>query len=148
MLQFQIISLAIVAVASAQQYQQTGAQQPIAILRQSQDSSPEGSYNYQYETENGIAVAEEGKPGPVNEDGQASVVAQGSFQYNSPDGTPINVQYVANENGFQPQGAHLPVAPEIPPQIQRALEWIAAHPAAPEPGQRQVQQPQVYNRRP
>lgn len=30
--------------------------------------------------------------------------------------------------GFQPQGAHLPVAPEVPEAIQRALQYIAANP--------------------
>lgn len=71
-----------------------------------------------------------------------AVAAQGSFQYTAPDGTPISIQYTADENGFVPQGAHLPVAPEIPPAIARALEWIAAHPdpeagrAAPAGGRR------------
>lgn len=54
--------------------------------------------------------------------------AQGSFQYTAPDGAQIQITYTANEDGFQPQGAHLPVAPPIPPEIQKALEWNAAHP--------------------
>lgn len=54
--------------------------------------------------------------------------AQGSFQYTAPDGAQIQVTYVANEGGFQPQGSHLPVPPPIPPEIQKALEWNAAHP--------------------
>lgn len=54
--------------------------------------------------------------------------AQGDFKYTAPDGTPISLQYIANENGFQPQGAHLPTAPPIPEAILRSLEYNAAHP--------------------
>ncbi|XP_043269765.1 endocuticle structural glycoprotein SgAbd-8-like [Venturia canescens] len=127
-MKFLIASLALVAVASAAQLGGGHEHEPVAILRQSQDISPEGSYNYAYETENGINVQESGQPGPVNEEGQPAVVAQGSFQYTAPDGTPISVSYVADENGFQPQGAHLPVAPPVPEAILRSLEYNAAHP--------------------
>ncbi|RZB39896.1 Chitin bind 4 domain containing protein [Asbolus verrucosus] len=131
-----VIFMAIVGCVVGQRgpYRQPTPGQPIAILRQSQDVNFDGSYQWSYETENGIAAQEQGvlknanSPDPIEE-------AQGSYQYTAPDGTPISVQYIANENGFQPQGAHLPVAPPIPPQIQRALEWIAAHPE-PEQGQR------------
>lgn len=63
---------------------------------------------------------------------EPAMEAQGSYQYVAPDGTPIAVQYVANENGFQPQGEHIPTAPPIPEAILRALDWIAAHPPADE----------------
>ncbi|XP_043269789.1 endocuticle structural glycoprotein SgAbd-8-like [Venturia canescens] len=129
-MKFLILALAFVAAASAQH------QQPIAILRQAQDISPEGSYNYAYETENGINAQESGQPGPVNAEGQAAIVAQGSFQYSAPDGTPISVSYVADENGFQPQGAHLPVAPPVPEGILRALEFIRSHPSEESRGNR------------
>ena len=110
------------ASACAQQQQQ-----PIAILRQAQDISPEGAYSYSYETENGISHAESGEPRVAGEEG-AAVAAQGQFQYTAPDGTPVAVSYVADENGFQPQGAHLPVAHPIPEAIQRAIAYNLAHP--------------------
>lgn len=47
---------------------------------------------------------ETGKPSPV-------IVQQGEFVYTSPEGQQIRTSYIADENGFQPQGAHLPVAP-------------------------------------
>jgi len=117
----QIVSLALVAVAVAQH-------QVPAILRQAQDISPEGSYNYAYETENGIAASEQGSPQPLGPKGEPVVIAQGQFQYTAPDGTPIAVEYSADENGFHPQGAHLPIAPAVPEQIQRAINYILAHP--------------------
>ncbi|RVE40182.1 hypothetical protein evm_015168, partial [Chilo suppressalis] len=54
---------------------------------------------------------------------------KGSYRYTADDGTPVEVSYIANEDGYQPQGSHLPVPPPIPVAIQRSLEYIAAHPA-------------------
>ncbi|KRT85225.1 Insect cuticle protein, partial [Oryctes borbonicus] len=108
--------------------------QHIAILRQQSDVNPDGSYQWSYETENGISAQEQGQLKNVPNSPDPAIEAQGGFQYTAPDGTPIQLSYVANENGFQPQGAHLPVAPPIPEAIARALDWIAAHP---EPQQQQ-----------
>ncbi|XP_018578429.1 endocuticle structural glycoprotein SgAbd-1-like, partial [Anoplophora glabripennis] len=101
-------------------------QREIRILRQNQDITPEGQYAWEYETENGISAQEQGGPKAIGPD--VGTAAQGGFQYTSPEGIPIVLTYVADENGFQPQGAHLPTPPPIPPQIARALQWIAAHP--------------------
>ncbi|CAH0547602.1 unnamed protein product [Brassicogethes aeneus] len=95
-----------------------GPQIPI-IRFENNPNQGDGSYNYLYETGNGINAQEEG----YQKDGTA---AQGSFSYTSPDGQQIQISYTADENGFQPQGAHLPTPPPIPPEILKALEQNAA----------------------
>ncbi|KAK9712138.1 Insect cuticle protein [Popillia japonica] len=107
------------------------ADKPIEIVKQNSEVNLDGSFKSSYETGNGIVVEEQGVlKNAGNKDTEAEEV-QGSFKYTAPDGTPIQITYLANENGFQPQGEHLPVAPTgppVPPLIARALEWIAAHP--------------------
>ncbi|XP_067648306.1 pupal cuticle protein Edg-78E-like [Eurosta solidaginis] len=87
------------------------------------DLKEDGSYNYQFETSNGISAQESGVGGHY---------ATGSSQYYSPDGQLIQLTYTADENGFQPQGAHLPTPPPIPEAILKALEYIRTHPPQPE----------------
>ncbi|EGI60084.1 PREDICTED: endocuticle structural glycoprotein SgAbd-2-like [Acromyrmex echinatior] len=99
----------------------------IGIRSQHKDTSPDGSYSFNYETENGISVSESGYP-QVGPQGQTEVV-QGSFSYHAPDGTPITIQYTADENGFHAEGAHIPTPPPIPEAIRRAL---AANPSRPD----------------
>ncbi|EZA58813.1 Endocuticle structural glycoprotein SgAbd-2 [Ooceraea biroi] len=99
----------------------------IAIRSQQKDTSPDGSYTFSYETENGISVSESGYP-QAGPQGQTEVV-QGRFSYPAPDGTPITIEYTADENGFHAQGAHIPTPPPIPEAIQRAL---AANPPGPD----------------
>uniref|UniRef100_A0A2A4K1W4 Cuticle protein n=1 Tax=Heliothis virescens TaxID=7102 RepID=A0A2A4K1W4_HELVI len=93
-----------------------------AILRQ--DSSNDGeTYAYAYETENGISAEENG----VATNG---VQAQGGYSYTGDDGQVYSVRYTADENGFQPQGDHLPTPPPIPEEILKALEQNARDEAA------------------
>ncbi|XP_017836394.1 endocuticle structural glycoprotein SgAbd-2 [Drosophila busckii] len=126
-----LLIVAISLVSSLNARPQSG--EPIKIIRQEQEVNFDGSYKYGYETENGINVEEEGYLKNAGTD-NAGPVAQGFYSYTAPDGTPIRITYVADENGFQPQGDHLPTAPPIPPAIQRALEYIAtAPPPAAEP---------------
>nr|CAI5833502.1 unnamed protein product [Callosobruchus analis] len=112
--------------------QQDQYQEPIPILRQDQEIDFDGSYNYGYETGNGIVAEEQGYLKNAGQPEQEAQVAQGQYQYTSPEGQIIQLTYVADENGFQPQGEHLPTPPPIPPAIQRALDWIAQQPPAPE----------------
>ncbi|XP_026486353.1 endocuticle structural glycoprotein ABD-4-like [Vanessa tameamea] len=126
-----LLILAFVAIAASAP--QKPADQVIAILKQEFDQQADGSYVYSYETENGIKADETGSlkkaTGPDSSD---VIIAQGSFSYTAPDGTVINLSYVADdENGFRPEGAHLPTPPPIPPAIQKALDYIASLPPPP-----------------
>lgn len=79
----------------------------------------DGSYNYAYETGNGISAQERGTSrGGAN----GGTAAQGSFSYTGPDGGRYSISYTADENGFRPVGAHLPTPPPIPDAILRSLE--------------------------
>ncbi|XP_033207878.1 endocuticle structural glycoprotein SgAbd-2-like [Belonocnema kinseyi] len=105
-----------------QQNQYNAAARQIGIRSQSSDISPDGSYTWQYETENGIVASESGSP-KSSPEGQSQAV-QGSYSYTAPDGTPITVNYIADENGFRASGAHLPTPPPVPDVIQRAIATL------------------------
>ncbi|XP_030035561.2 endocuticle structural glycoprotein SgAbd-2 [Manduca sexta] len=141
---FVILSVLMAVACAAPQFQyQPQPQyqgQVIPILKQFQEVNPDGSYQYNYETGNGIAAQEQGylkNPGVKDAEAQ---VAQGSFTYTSPEGIPIAVSYIADENGFRPEGAHLPTPPPIPEAILRSLNYIASQPQQPQ----QVFQPQPF----
>nr|XP_027239228.1 endocuticle structural glycoprotein SgAbd-2-like [Penaeus vannamei] len=82
----------------------------VPILRDDRVHEDDGRYNLDVETANGISMSQSGSPdGP-----DGAIVKAGQYSYTAPDGSLIEIKFVANENGFQPQGAHLPVAPEFP----------------------------------
>ncbi|KAJ8966160.1 hypothetical protein NQ317_001109 [Molorchus minor] len=129
----------------------TWAQQPpgesIPIVKyENEGVNADGSYQWSYETGNGIVAQEQGQIKNAESENAAAEV-QGSFQYQAPDGTPISLNYVANEEGFQPPGGSFTDSSPIPPAIQKALEWLEAHPEPEQPGQASNLQP-VYNRAP
>lgn len=67
-----------------------------------------GQYSLTYSTPNGQSHSEQALL-KRNAEGTGNIlVKQGSFSYIAPDGKPITVNYVADENGFQPKGTHLP----------------------------------------
>nr|XP_027239197.1 cuticle protein CP14.6-like [Penaeus vannamei] len=111
-MKFLVLAL-LVAVASADRLYAPPARDDsdeIAILKDDRVIEDDGRYNFDMETANGIVFSESGSP--VGDEG--AVHSAGSFSYTAPDGSDIHLQYVADENGFQPQGDHLPVAPEFP----------------------------------
>ncbi|XP_063836905.1 endocuticle structural glycoprotein ABD-4-like [Ostrinia nubilalis] len=87
----------------------------------------DGSYKWAIQTEGGIYHEQRGSLQPSSS-GEPALVVEGQYQYVAPDGQVINLLYRADENGFQPQGAHLPTPPPIPPAIQRALDYLATLP--------------------
>ncbi|CAK1584187.1 unnamed protein product [Parnassius mnemosyne] len=93
-----------------------------AILRQFNNNDGE-TFSYAFETENGINAEENG----VATNG---VEAQGSYSYTGDDGQVYSVRYTAGQNGFVPEGDHLPTPPPIPEEILLALEQNARDEAA------------------
>lgn len=87
----------------------------VPILRLDNNNDGE-TYNYALETGDGISIQEEG-----DARGEGTK-AHGGFSYTSPDGQQVHIQYSADENGFLPQGSHIPVAPPVPEEILRAVE--------------------------
>ncbi|XP_026729287.1 endocuticle structural glycoprotein SgAbd-2-like [Trichoplusia ni] len=140
-----IVLSALVAVAfAAPQFQQYQPQpqyqgQEIPILKQTQEINPDRSYQYSYETGNGIAAQEQGYLKNAGVKDAEAQVAQGSFSYSSPEGVPISVSYIADENGFRAEGAHLPTPPPTPEAILRALAYIDSRPQQPQQPQYQQQ---------
>ncbi|XP_037074499.1 cuticle protein CP14.6-like [Pollicipes pollicipes] len=72
-------------------------------------AAPDRSYEAPkvFETENGIYASESGRPVEGYGD-EESYDVNGEFSYTGPYGVVYKVVYVADANGFQPQGDHLP----------------------------------------
>ncbi len=88
----------------APKHEQYSAQKPpIPILKYDSKLNHDGSYQYSYETGNGIQAAEQGYVKNAGSKDNEIQVAEGYFQYTGDDGIPISLKYVADENGFQPQ---------------------------------------------
>ncbi|XP_047997088.1 dentin sialophosphoprotein-like [Leguminivora glycinivorella] len=76
------------------------------------------SFNYAFETDNGISAEETGTA-------TNGVQAQGGYSYTGDDGKVYTVTYTADEGGYQPRGDHLPTPPPIPEEILKSLEQNA-----------------------
>ncbi|XP_075161274.1 cuticular protein 78Ca isoform X2 [Haematobia irritans] len=79
-------------------------------------ANKDGDYKYDFQTSNGITMK-----GAGNAHGSV-----GAIQYVSPEGLPITWTFVADSNGYHPEGDHIPMRPEY---IDRALQYIRTHPA-------------------
>ncbi|CAG9127506.1 unnamed protein product [Plutella xylostella] len=94
---------------------QAEADRNAVILNYDALITPDGDFSYSFDTSNGIHADESG----TASDG---VKAKGSYSYIGDDGKLYKVVYTADENGFRPQGDHLPTPPPIPEAILRVIE--------------------------
>ncbi|EDV95672.1 larval cuticle protein 65Ag1 [Drosophila grimshawi] len=86
--------------APAADYQQS------VIEHYTSDVQPDG-YTFDFRTSDGQMHSASGvlkNAGTENE----SIAVTGSYSFVADDGQTYTVNYIADENGFQPQGAHLP----------------------------------------
>ncbi|KAL0840390.1 hypothetical protein ABMA28_015647 [Loxostege sticticalis] len=128
-----MISLFLVAALASTLAAQAPQQPPgdqIPIIRFETDGpNVDGTYKWLYETGNEINAEESGYVKNFGKgEGEEVQVAEGKFSYKSPEGQLIALTYIADENGFQPQGEHLPTPPPIPPAIQKALDYLKTLP--------------------
>merc|ERR1712235_169752 len=114
-----------VAVAAAENTYEY--EEPIAITKYGSVSDETGKYSYNFEAANGIKMSEEGEQkhfGDKLEEGYGSV-SRGSYSYEL-EGVTYTINWVADENGYQPTGAHLPVAPPMPEYVVQMLAELRA----------------------
>ncbi|EDS33302.1 conserved hypothetical protein [Culex quinquefasciatus] len=114
-----IVLAAVIAAASAQirplpvplrPVPYGGPEAGAVILNQVYEPNPDGSYIYSYETSNGIRAEQRGFLKNPGTPGEAQVM-QGSYSYTGPDGVVYTINYIADENGYRAEGAHIPAAP-------------------------------------
>merc|ERR1712011_68280 len=122
-MKFMILLAVFVAVAAAAP-QETKV---ILILKQTQNHDTEKQENsFSYEAENGISVSESGVQKQIGDKPEeAGTVSQGKFSY--PEGSvTYTINWVADENGFQAKGDHLPTPPPMPAHVVKILEDLRA----------------------
>ncbi|XP_077289644.1 flexible cuticle protein 12-like [Arctopsyche grandis] len=98
-----LIALSIIFVVTAA----PASKQPVAILKYHNVNDGLGNYTYAFETSDGIKQNEQAQIYNPDTDKESYVVT-GSYSYVGPDGVTYAVNYVADANGFRPQGAHIP----------------------------------------
>ncbi|KAI5633477.1 insect cuticle protein domain-containing protein [Phthorimaea operculella] len=104
---FIVFALIVAAAVAAPAGPDADAQ----VLRYESDNIGVDGYKFAVETSNGISQQEQGQLVNAGSENEA-IAVRGQYSYTGPDGVVYSVTYVADENGFQPQGAHLPVAPQ------------------------------------
>lgn len=62
---------------------------------------------YSYETSDGVSRTEEAEVKNAGTENEILVV-RGTIKWVAPDGQEYSITFIADENGFQPQGDHLP----------------------------------------
>ncbi|ALC43212.1 Cpr65Av [Drosophila busckii] len=77
------------------------------ILRYDNDNIGTDGYNFGYETSDGVTRQEQAELKNAGTE-QEALSVRGSVSWVAPDGQTYTLHYIADENGFQPQGDHLP----------------------------------------
>merc|ERR1711955_196000 len=119
-----MILLAVFLAVAAAAPQETKV---ILIKSQTQNHDTEKQeYSFSYEAENGISVSESGVQKQIGDKPEESgTVSQGKFSYPE-DGVTYTITWVADENGFQAKGDHLPTPPPMPEHVVKILADLKA----------------------
>ncbi|KAL5293247.1 hypothetical protein ACFFRR_011794 [Megaselia abdita] len=99
-MKFVIVLACLVAVAFAGD---------VEIVRSDSDVQPDG-YKFDFATSDGTSHQAEGHATNVGSENEG-ISVKGSYSWVDETGHTHTVNYIADENGFQPQGEDLPVGP-------------------------------------
>ncbi|CAD7083182.1 unnamed protein product [Hermetia illucens] len=105
-MKFIIVFAAIAAVALAAPVDDS---KNAHIIRYDSDNIGTDGYSFAYETSDGTSRQEQAQLKNIGSENEALVV-RGSISWIGADGQQYTLNYIADENGFQPEGAHLPRA--------------------------------------
>ncbi|XP_037044861.1 endocuticle structural protein SgAbd-6-like [Bradysia coprophila] len=101
-----IVLVAVLAVALAAPLDEP---QNAQILKYENDNIGVDGYNFAYETSDGVSRSEQAElKNPGTE--QEALSVRGTITWIAADGVQYTLNYIADENGFQPSGDHLPKA--------------------------------------
>ncbi|XP_065205368.1 larval cuticle protein LCP-22-like [Planococcus citri] len=90
--------------------------QQAQITGQSYDFNPvDNSFSYAFQTSNGISQQAKGY---INQNGK--FVQEGSYTLYTPEGIPVSISYIADENGYQAVGDAIP---QPDPVIAKAIAY-------------------------
>lgn len=97
-----LVSLAVVnaAIRPGSPVAPTFGQDNVAQIVRSESVVNPDSFQYAYETSNGIHSQASGQLKQIGT--ESAVVHNGDYGYTAPDGQVIGINYVADENGYQP----------------------------------------------
>lgn len=70
--------------------------------------------HFSFETSDGVSKSETGEVKNAGTD-EEFIAVRGTISWTDNDGQVFTLNYVADDTGFHPEGAHLPVAPDATP---------------------------------
>ncbi|XP_030746748.1 endocuticle structural protein SgAbd-6-like [Sitophilus oryzae] len=98
-----LLALGLTAVFAAPQQSSRDA----TIVKYEADNDGFSGYKFNFETSDGVSRSETGELKNAGTDNEA-LVMRGTISWIGADGTPYTIEFIADENGFQPKGAHFP----------------------------------------
>ncbi|XP_027224477.2 cuticle protein AMP1A-like [Penaeus vannamei] len=120
-----VVLAGVVAMAAAQGYSgggggggSGGGRQFISIVKDDRTQNAYGENTFEFVAANGIVRYESGKENNGH-------VQEGGWRYQAPEGIPVEITFVADQGGYQPQGDLLPVAPPLPYQRTQSFGGAA-----------------------
>lgn len=103
-MKFAIFAVLIATALAAVPQARSNLNDDVKVLSRS-FSNDGKAYNYAFEQSDGTKREETGEVKLIEK--ESGIVMRGSYSFVSDDGNTYTVTYIADENGFQPSGAHI-----------------------------------------